>query len=222
MSSHLDFGMESRGREVLGVQGQIHRPAQSHLVDRCRAYRLFDLADLEHRRDQIAAGRLSLHDRSAVSARGAARADRLAHAISLHVRGHDIRRPQLDDLQRVGAVHSDDRARVFRDAARHAVLANAVGVGDWPGLGGGNFASSMANISFFYPDRMKGWALGLNAAGGNIGVSSVQLLTPILMGLGIVNLYQGTPGPGGIYLAERRPDVAPAAGDRGARRRSSS
>ena len=49
----------------------------------------------------------------------------------------------------------------------------------------------MANISFFYPDRMKGWALGLNAAGGNIGVSSVQLLTPILMGLGIINLYQG-------------------------------
>jgi NNP family nitrate/nitrite transporter-like MFS transporter len=61
------------------------------------------------------------------------------------------------------------------------------------GLGGGNFASSMANISFFYPDRMKGWALGLNAAGGNIGVSSVQLLTPILMGLGVINLYQGTP-----------------------------
>jgi NNP family nitrate/nitrite transporter-like MFS transporter len=47
---------------------------------------------------------------------------------------------------------------------------------------------------------MKGWALGLNAAGGNIGVSSVQLLTPILMGLGIVNLYQGAPSPGGIYL----------------------
>jgi MFS transporter, NNP family, nitrate/nitrite transporter len=68
------------------------------------------------------------------------------------------------------------------------------------GLGGGNFASSMTNISFFYPDRMKGWALGLNAAGGNIGVSSVQLLTPILMGLGIFNLYQGTPGPSGLYL----------------------
>jgi MFS transporter, NNP family, nitrate/nitrite transporter len=68
------------------------------------------------------------------------------------------------------------------------------------GLGGGNFASSMANISFFYPDRMKGWALGLNAAGGNIGVSSVQLLTPLLLGLGIINLYQGTPGPGGSYI----------------------
>jgi NNP family nitrate/nitrite transporter-like MFS transporter len=68
------------------------------------------------------------------------------------------------------------------------------------GLGGGNFASSMANISFFYPDRMKGWALGLNAAGGNIGVSSVQLLTPILLGMGLVNLYLAKPGPGGIYL----------------------
>ncbi len=67
------------------------------------------------------------------------------------------------------------------------------------GLGGGNFASSMTNISFFFPDRMKGWALGLNAAGGNIGVSSVQLLTPILMGLGIINLYQATP-VGGVYL----------------------
>ncbi len=67
------------------------------------------------------------------------------------------------------------------------------------GLGGGNFASSMANISFFYPDRMKGWALGLNAAGGNIGVSSVQLLTPILMGIGLINLYQATP-VSGVYL----------------------
>src|SRR5579871_4111573 len=67
------------------------------------------------------------------------------------------------------------------------------------GLGGGNFASSMANISFFYPDRMKGWALGLNAAGGNIGVSSVQLLTPILMGAGLINLYQATP-VSGVYL----------------------
>ena len=68
------------------------------------------------------------------------------------------------------------------------------------GLGGGNFASSMANISFFYPDRIKGWALGLNAAGGNIGVSGVQLLTPILLGVGLISLYQATPGAGGIYL----------------------
>src|SRR5580698_5882231 len=61
------------------------------------------------------------------------------------------------------------------------------------GLGGGNFASSMANISFFYPNRIKGWALGLNAAGGNIGVSSVHLLTPILIGSGWVSLNMASP-----------------------------
>jgi NNP family nitrate/nitrite transporter-like MFS transporter len=44
------------------------------------------------------------------------------------------------------------------------------------GLGGGNFASSMTNINAFYPQRMKGWALGLNAGGGNIGVPVVQLV----------------------------------------------
>jgi len=44
------------------------------------------------------------------------------------------------------------------------------------GLGGGNFASSMVNINAFYPEGKKGWALGLNAGGGNVGVPVVQLL----------------------------------------------
>jgi NNP family nitrate/nitrite transporter-like MFS transporter len=44
------------------------------------------------------------------------------------------------------------------------------------GVGGGNFASSMANINAFYPQRLKGWALGINAGGGNIGVAVVQLV----------------------------------------------
>ncbi|MGH4011111.1 MAG: nitrate/nitrite transporter [Pseudonocardiaceae bacterium] len=44
------------------------------------------------------------------------------------------------------------------------------------GLGGGNFASSMVNINAFYPEGRKGWALGLNAGGGNIGVPTVQLV----------------------------------------------
>jgi NNP family nitrate/nitrite transporter-like MFS transporter len=43
------------------------------------------------------------------------------------------------------------------------------------GVGGGKFASSMANINSFYPQRLKGWALGLNAGGGNLGVAVVQL-----------------------------------------------
>jgi NNP family nitrate/nitrite transporter-like MFS transporter len=68
------------------------------------------------------------------------------------------------------------------------------------GLGGGNFASSMANISFFYPDRMKGWALGLNAAAGNLGVAVVQLITPLLLGFGFISLYLTSPSADGLYL----------------------
>ncbi|WP_328292161.1 NarK/NasA family nitrate transporter [Kineococcus sp. NBC_00420] len=52
------------------------------------------------------------------------------------------------------------------------------------GVGGGNFASSMANISFFFPEREKGAALGLNAAGGNLGVAVVQLAIPIIVVIG--------------------------------------
>ncbi|GAA1887976.1 nitrate/nitrite transporter [Williamsia serinedens] len=51
------------------------------------------------------------------------------------------------------------------------------------GLGGGNFASSMTNINAFFPQRMKGWALGLNAAGGNIGVPAVQLVGLLVISL---------------------------------------
>ena len=47
------------------------------------------------------------------------------------------------------------------------------------GLGGGNFSSSMANISFFYPRRLQGTALGLNAGIGNLGVGLAQLIAPI-------------------------------------------
>ncbi|WP_336921741.1 MFS transporter [Aquipuribacter sp. SD81] len=63
------------------------------------------------------------------------------------------------------------------------------------GLGGGNFASSMASISHFFPDREKGWALGLNAAGGNIGVAVVQYFVPkvvLLAGVAVVGGAVGT------------------------------
>ncbi|MDO3645556.1 nitrate/nitrite transporter [Nocardia mangyaensis] len=49
-------------------------------------------------------------------------------------------------------------------------------VAAFAGFGGGNFSSSMTNINAFYPQRLKGWALGLNAGGGNIGVPVIQLL----------------------------------------------
>jgi NNP family nitrate/nitrite transporter-like MFS transporter len=53
------------------------------------------------------------------------------------------------------------------------------------GVGGGNFSSSMANISFFYPERRKGFALGVNAAGGNMGVALCQLIVPLVIIVGV-------------------------------------
>src|SRR5437879_6989860 len=53
------------------------------------------------------------------------------------------------------------------------------------GVGGGNFSSSMANISFFYPEKRKGFALGLNAAGGNLGVAVAQLFVPLAVIVGV-------------------------------------
>lgn len=67
------------------------------------------------------------------------------------------------------------------------------------GFGGGNFSSSMANINFFYPSRLKGSALGLNAAGGNIGVALIQFFLPVIVGgAGIFGLVKASEG--GINL----------------------
>ncbi|KFG75251.1 nitrate/nitrite transporter [Streptomyces mutabilis] len=57
-------------------------------------------------------------------------------------------------------------------------------VGLLAGIGGGNFASSMTNINAFFPLRKKGWALGLNAGGGNIGVPVIQLTALAIIGAG--------------------------------------
>ena len=59
------------------------------------------------------------------------------------------------------------------------------------GLGGGNFSSSMANISFFFPKERKGSALGVNAGLGNLGVSVVQFLSPLVISLGIFGIFGG-------------------------------
>lgn len=59
------------------------------------------------------------------------------------------------------------------------------------GFGGGNFASSMANISFFYPQSQKGTALGLNAGLGNLGVSTVQFVVPLVIAMSIFGSWGG-------------------------------
>jgi MFS transporter, NNP family, nitrate/nitrite transporter len=63
------------------------------------------------------------------------------------------------------------------------------------GFGGGNFASSMANISFFFPRAQKGRALGLNAGLGNLGVSAVQLVVPLVITVGMFGALGGNPQP---------------------------
>ena len=59
------------------------------------------------------------------------------------------------------------------------------------GIGGGNFASSMSNISYFYPKRMQGTALGINAGVGNLGVSVTQVLLPFVMGFALFGEMAG-------------------------------
>lgn len=61
------------------------------------------------------------------------------------------------------------------------------------GIGGGNFASSMSNISFFFPKRMQGLALGLNAGLGNAGVTTMQILVPLVMTFSLLGPLSGEP-----------------------------
>ena len=61
------------------------------------------------------------------------------------------------------------------------------------GFGGGNFASSMANIAYFYPKKEKGNALALNAGLGNLGVSVMQFLVPIVITMGVFGALGGEP-----------------------------
>ncbi|MFZ2650864.1 MAG: MFS transporter [Burkholderiaceae bacterium] len=63
----------------------------------------------------------------------------------------------------------------------------------WSGVGGGNFASSMSNISTFFPKRLQGTALGLNAGLGNFGVTAMQVIIPLIMTVGLLGSFGGTP-----------------------------
>ena len=63
----------------------------------------------------------------------------------------------------------------------------------WSGVGGGNFASSMSNISTFFPKRLQGTALGINAGLGNFGVTSMQIVIPLVMTVGLLGALGGEP-----------------------------
>ncbi len=61
----------------------------------------------------------------------------------------------------------------------------------WSGVGGGNFASSMSNISTFFPKRLQGTALGLNAGLGNFGVTTMQVVIPLVMTVALFGGFGG-------------------------------
>jgi MFS transporter, NNP family, nitrate/nitrite transporter len=63
----------------------------------------------------------------------------------------------------------------------------------WSGVGGGNFASSMSNISTFFPKRLQGTALGINAGVGNFGVTTMQIVIPLVMTVGLFGAFGGEP-----------------------------
>ena len=114
--------------------------------------------------------------------------------------------------------------RRFTTLATASLLVPAVGIGlavrdpntpfEWMvvlallcGLGGGNFASSMANISVFFPSARQGHALDLNAGLGQLGVALVQLLVPLAIsteGLRSVRRACAANGSGADVAAERR------------------
>jgi len=100
--------------------------------------------------------------------------------------------------------------RLWTSIATWSLMIPAVGIGlavqsnDTPyiiflslallcGFGGGNFASSMANISFFFPKAEKGNALALNAGLGNLGVSVVQFVIPLVITAGVFGWFGGEP-----------------------------
>ena len=101
---------------------------------------------------------------------------RRGRAAALHLRRRQVRRPQLDDRSAPRCCSSRRIAGRDRPRARRLLHARCWSSPALAGVGGGNFASSMANINAFYPERLKGWALGLNAGGGNLGVAAVQLV----------------------------------------------
>jgi NNP family nitrate/nitrite transporter-like MFS transporter len=99
---------------------------------------------------------------------------------------------------------SGGRNTIFLTTAM--LLAPAIGTGivlqhpDWPlwsfqlmalwsGVGGGNFASSMSNISTFFPKRLQGTALGINAGVGNFGVTTMQIVIPLVMTLPLLGMF---------------------------------
>ena len=158
-------------KDVLGDSRARHRAAQSLDLDPGAAVVVRDLAGLVGGGRKAADGRLQVHHRPVVLAGGDARHFRRGVAHLLLVHGADLRRAAVDHACNLVADDPRRRHRLCRAEPRRRPISCSWSLALLCGFGGGNFASSMANISFFFPQAEKGNALALNAGLGNLGVS---------------------------------------------------
>ena len=170
----LDRRLAPRGPGLLGRKGKPDRPPQPDLLGASRAHRLLGLEPL------VGAGAvpgpgLRLRPGRQVPAHRPADAGRCGASGS--------RTPSRSPSSAAGTGPSSAALLLLVPTILIAILlkpgvsyATLLIVAAFAGVGGGNFASSMTNINAFYPDRLKGWALGINAGGGNLGVPVVQLV----------------------------------------------
>ena len=171
----LDRRLASRGPRLLGRDGRAGRPAQPRLLDRLRAHRLLDLEHVVGLRAVPRPG-VRLRPRAEVPAHDGPRRGRRRAADPLHVRRRPVRRAQLDRGQRRAA------ARAVPCGARRSLQPGRVvrrRCWWWPRWPASAAATSPRRWPTSTPSTRsacKGWALGLNAGGGNIGVAAVQLV----------------------------------------------
>ena len=180
----LDRALGPRGRHRLAVHRPQRRAPQPRLLDLRRVPRVLRVGAVERRRPARCRPPASPSPSTsssgsspcrASSARSSASPTRSRSRCSAGATGRSSPRSccSLPAVALAWVVSSPETS--FGVLLRVAALA---------GFGGGNFASSMTNISFFYPEREKGKALGLNAAGGNLGTGIVQIAVPRVIAVG--------------------------------------
>ena len=106
----------------------------------------------------------------------------VAAPAALHVRGAAVRRPQLDGRERAAAARPDAALRVRGAARRRRRTGRSCLIAATAGVGGGNFACSMANINFFYPPRKKGSRSGSTRPAATSASPCIQFFLPIVVG----------------------------------------
>ena len=193
LGPHLIEDWRPEDKEFWDATRPQDRPAQPADLDPVAAAVVRRVDGVVGRGGQAARDRLHLHHRPAVLAGGAARAV-----------GRDAAGSSTPSWCRSSAAGCGPRSTTW------SLIIPALGIGmavqnpDTPywlflalallcGFGGGNFASSMANISFFFPKAEKGNALALNAGLGNLGVSVVQFVVPLVITAGVFGWLGGEP-----------------------------